>query len=331
MAFKALSIPEGGADPIEGVSPEAEVFNNTPQYVPEPEPEPQYDEPVGDYEGEEGYEPEQVSIYEDSDEDIHKLLAIEVLKTQGIDWDENAEAIFNDEDGGVKGLLNILSELKPDYSDPIVEEFNEYIAKGGDPRDWIDHYARVEKEFDFNSEYSLDTLYMFYKETTRWSDEKIRREVAKIETQEELDEIFEEIAPALEELKQERKKELEEQLYHQRLEEEREYRTFVNNVNNYVHSLDTNRELGIQLTQKDRKGFVKYFTEVQSDGYTQYQREIYSDPAVEVKLAMLAYKGAHKGELPKVINNEAVDKISSLLNKKQGGGNKQTGFKAIQI
>lgn len=283
-----------------------------PDPIPSTEEEEEEEEEEREEEEETPVLDEEVSTDDEEEEDLFVEITSEILKRRGIEFNQDIVDLFIEENGGVEGLLNVLENLKPEYSHPLVEELDEYVSRGGDPLEWIQAQVEIERTLDLNTqEGALNAIRTYYEETTRWDSERIEKEISKIKTNEELEDELERILPELEEIKKEKEIKLFRELEDKRLKEEQYYKQYVSNVNAYVASIDTKAELGIPFTQKDKKGFFSYFINRGNDGLTEFEREI-KDPANELKLAMLAYKKAHKGELEKVIRNEAVNKIESL-------------------
>ncbi len=262
------------------------------------------------------YEYESDVSTDEEEEDLYVELTATILERRGIELNQDVVDLFIEEGGGVEGLLNVLENIKPDYSHDLVEEFDDYVSRGGNPLDWIKAQNEVESSMDLSTiEGAANAIRTYYEASTNWGNDRINKELSKLKTVEDYEDKLEEILPALENIKREKEINLFRELEEKRLREEQEYKVYVSNVNAYVANIDTVKELSIPFNQKDKKGFFNYFIQRGNDGLTQYEKEIRTDPTMELKLAMLAYKNAHKGELEKVIKNEAVNKIEKLATK----------------
>ena len=83
------------------------------------------------------YEYESDVSTDEEEEDLYVELTATILERRGIEFNQDVVDLFIEEGGGVEGLLNVLENIKPDYSHDLVEEFDDYVSRGGNPLDWI--------------------------------------------------------------------------------------------------------------------------------------------------------------------------------------------------
>jgi hypothetical protein len=217
-------------------------------------------------EEENGEDKTKVKKEENNEEDepnTYSLIA-QLLKEEGILEAEfkSAEEMVNTFQDVIKSGIESYKEELPDEIKSLIENYEE-----GVPLDEIvklkSERIRLENITDDSLEDNIELQKTIYKDylrnTTKFSEAKIEKEISKLL---DLDELFDNSKEAIEELKQikaEEEKELKQEAVKQKQLAEQNYRKQVNELNNRVK--ETKEILpGIKLTEKEQKELFKSIT-----------------------------------------------------------------------
>lgn len=236
------------------------------------------------------------------------------------------------EDDSLEGFIKHITDIverdsKPTYSNDFVAELDLFVKKGGDPKQFFDLYYGDNAELNINNvEVQRDIVAKHLKETTKWSETKIEKHIARLELDEELEsEAKEAYASLLEQNKEKRAamiKQQEELIQKQEQERQESIK--------YLDTLitkGTSEELGFDLSKKEREEFRKFVFEVDNSGLTGYQKYLASQKNAEVRLALVAFKGlTDQKAVEKVAEKTGNKNITKKLNQlatNSSGANKQ--------
>lgn len=234
-------------------------------------------------------------------------------------WTYKDEYLQEDSMEGFNDLITRIVEAnsKPQYSSEVVERFDHYVANGGNPKDFIGIMWGQEDL----SHYNLDNTYHqkeilknFYRQTTRFSEEKINKEIKRVEG---LGELADEAKDAFTYFQQEqdsKKANIEKELAVKRQQEERQYNEYIANIQRSIK--DSEHIAGFELNTAEKKEFFRYLTEVDpKSGYTRYQMELQQEPNSQLELAYLKFKGVNKKQLEKSVRSDVVKGVKDSLSK----------------
>jgi hypothetical protein len=180
---------------------------------------------------------------------------------------------------------------KPEFASEELELLNEYVANGGDLKDYINHTASFDVDnVDLTSAASQRRVVEQNLKLMGYDDNRIRRTIARYE---DADVLREEAEDALDVLKGRAKQEREQLVIEQQKEQQENLvaqQEFYEEINHTVQGLDSVR--GIPIAKADRQKLLNYIFSVGSDGQTQYQRDYNSNIAKNlVESAYFTMKG----------------------------------------
>jgi hypothetical protein len=165
---------------------------------------------------------------------------------------------------------------EPEFASEEIALLNEYVANGGDIRDYIDQVAAMDyDDVDVSSTTNQRRIVEQNLRLMGYDDNRIRRTIARYE---DADVLREEAEDALDILKG-RAMEEREQLVIEQQREQQEIldmqQQIYEDVSATVQNIDSIR--GIPIAKADRQKLMNYIFTVGSDGQTQYQRDYSSD------------------------------------------------------
>lgn len=276
---------------------------------------------------------------ESEDEDSFVPLIEAIHQHNG--WEFDAEAF---EDGSINGLMDFIGEVveansKPEYASQESAKFDEFVRRYGPEKasEYLQaNYGEMdyEKE-DFSDDDSKKELMRNYlKETTKFSDAKIEKEVKKAEELGELDEedTINEYKEHMVESAKERAKAVEERAEQERV---RRYEDYQNYLSSQKNRIDSTEEIsGHKLSKKEKDEFYKFTYEVGNDGKTGYQRIREEDKDLDLKLLWSAFRDSNQSGFKKKVESDVAKKVKKNLSrytdknsKKQSGVGRAEGKK----
>jgi len=242
---------------------------------------------------------------------------------------EKSGGDFKDEflqEDSMEGFVELLKDIvkensTPNFANKEAEDFNEYLAKGGDPKTFFNVYYNSQ-DMDYES---LDLSKManqkmvlenYYKETTKFSQDKINK---LIQSSIANDEIEDDVKEAIETLKvksEENKKQLIESQKQQQEREAKEYQAQRQQEIRFIESASV-KELGFDIPKQEREQLVSFVYGVnQKTGKTAYQEFFEKDPNASIRLAYLAMKNILSEEsMIKQTKGKVIKEIESSVNK----------------
>lgn len=193
----------------------------------------------------------------------------------------------------VSYMENIISSnSKPNYASSEVEELDEFIKRGGNIKDY---YSTVlNNDFDVNSiDLSKESNQkLVIKENLRnkgYSELRINK---LIDRYEESSILEDEAADAIEEVKETRVKNkavMLEQVKQHEVEQIKQQKEFVDNVDKTIKSLSDIR--GVKIPETDKNKLMEYIFKPTNDGRTQYQKDYNSNLKNLIESAYFTMKG----------------------------------------
>lgn len=218
------------------------------------------------------------------DDDIHdpneaeQVTAFFDAFAEAMHWDVEDDEKPNT----VQGIIDYMSDVvaqnsKPSYSDPRVEQLDNYVKNGGS---FDDFYNGLSQEIQYDSlnmedESNQKTAIREYLTMQGYTNDQIN---SKIERYEDADMLEDEANDAVERLKTIKKQQLEHEQMIQQQQAEEQYRQvqeFSNNLNTSISNLTNIR--GINVPKEDRKALLEYITRTDENGLTQYQKDFNSN------------------------------------------------------
>lgn len=229
-------------------------------------------------------------------------------------------------DDSMEGFVELLKDIvkensTPNFASQEVEDFNEYLSRGGDPKTFFNLYYNGQ-DMDYES---LDLSKManqkmvlenYYKETTKFSQDKINK---LIQSSIANDEIEDDVKEAIETLKvksEENKKQLIESQKYQQERELKEYQAQRQQEIRFIESASV-KELGFDIPKQEREQLVSFVYGVnQKTGKTAYQEFFERDPNASIRLAYLAMKNILSEEaMMKQTKGKVIKEIESSVSK----------------
>lgn len=233
-------------------------------------------------------------------------------------WEVSEEDMPENSIDGLVEYMNSIVEAssKPQYSSELVEQFDKYVANGGDPSSFMatmfgtKDYTKV--TLDSESE-KRNVLREYLSRTNpekdvNWIDRKISR-------YEDSGVFDDEASDALEELKSIQAKEKaslvqrQEEANRQRIEE---YNAQLKELEN---SILTRKEIAkIPVTEKETRSFADFMLKKGKDGMTGYEKVI-QDKDAAINMAYFAFKGFDLSSLKANVKSEVVKDLKKSLSK----------------
>lgn len=220
----------------------------------------------------------------------------------------------------VQGIIDYMNDVveqnsKPSYSDPRVEQLDNYVKNGGS---FEDFYNGLSQEIQYDSlnmedESNQKTAIREYLTMQGYTNEQINN---KIERYEDADMLEDEANDAVERLKTIKKQQLEHEQMIQQQQAEEQYRQvqeFSNNLNTSISNLTNIR--GINVPKEDRKALLEYITRTDENGLTQYQKDFNSNLVNNlIESAYFTMKGdALLGNARREGTTDAATKLRNML------------------
>jgi hypothetical protein len=201
----------------------------------------------------------------------------------------------------------------PEFASEEMARLNEYVAAGGDPAD----YYSITNEIDYDN-IDLDSVSNQRRVVERnlanlgYSDDRIRRTIARYEDAEVLRDEAEDALESLKEIEEYERQQLVYEKQQERAEVEAYQREFFNEVSDTIKDIEDVR--GIPVNKADRAKLLDYIFAVGPDGQTQYQRDYNGDMVKNlVESAYFTMKG--DGVVKSVKNKTQSEAVRALRDK----------------
>lgn len=239
------------------------------------------------------------------------------------------------EDGSMEGLMNFVGEVvqansRPEYASAESARFDEFLRRYGPEK--ASEYLQANygdmnyEEADFENEDVKKDLYRNYlRETTKFSDKKIEKEIQKAEDLGELDDEdnIKEYKEYMVEAKEERAKAIEENAERERQRRYDDYQNYLSGQRDRIFKTD--EIAGHTLTEKEKDDFFSFAYEVGKDGKTGYQRTRESDKDLDLKLLWSAYRDSNESKYKKRVESNVTKKVKKNLSRYTDKNSKKKG------
>lgn len=257
---------------------------------------------------------------EETEEEVSVTPLIEMIhEANGWEFDEEK---FKDKDS-IDGLMDFVGEIieqnsKPEFASDEVAEFNDFVNKYGAEKagEFLEvTYGQTDYEnMDLKDEDNQKALYSEYlSSTTKFSKEKIAKEVKKLA---DLDELEDEIEDAKKYLIEENAKQKENLIKQEEAAKQAQAENFNKYLSTQKDRISSAKEIaGFELSDKDKEGLYKFAFEADRTGKTAYQKLKEEDKDLDLKLLMLAYKGVDKDKISKSATTETTKKLKKSLSR----------------
>lgn len=299
-----------------GGDPETPPAEETPEEEEEPAEEPKAEEE------EEEETPSEPSAAPTDDEQrvTFTPFAQALFQINGWEWDD--KLMPEDNLGSYNDLMkniieaNVQQALKNNnpFVNEDVQRLNELVAKGADVKDaYAAMFSSPDYDnMDLNDEGNQETVVRRYlKETTRFSDERIEKEIKKYKDLDELEEQAKEGIDVLKQVDADKDKELEKQLEAQAELQKQEQAKLIQSKRAEI--LEAETIAGYKMDKKLANEFNDYlFKPDEKTGMTPYQAFVKETPDWDIQAAMIAFKKIGKDKVTKMEETKAAE----LLHKK---------------
>ena len=254
-------------------------------------------------------------------------------------WEYDSSVMPEDSLNGFKGLIeNIVKsnvEAALESNDPFANDdmkrFNELVSKGAKPEE---AYKALYSEMDYDNVdldeegVSQEIVRRYYKETTKFNDAKIEREIKKLE---DLDELESEAMEGIDILKQadaRKDKDLEKNLELQAAQREEERVKVIEQKKASIRESKT--IAGYKVDNNLSDAFTDYLFKADDSGKSGYQKFVETNPNWDLEAAMFAFKKMNKEKMTAMAETEAVKVLKSrIFDKKKGSATRQKPNRVI--
>jgi hypothetical protein len=272
------------------------------------------------------------NVDEDQEESPYKYFAKGFFEHHDLEWSD--ELLKEDSLEGFNELLTELIEANsvPQYSSQEAYDFDEYIKAGGRPVDFFKEYLGngtdiISDSFDLDDASNQKAvLREHYAQTTKWSPERIEKEIKRLERDDELEDEAREAHKEVIGLHEERKQELIKQQQIQQQERIKQEREYVSNIANLIDK-GTEKDLGFSLSTLERQKFKEYVLRRDEKGLTGYEKDLRTIPNADIKLALALFQRITEGKLPEKATNQAN---KNLMVKLRQDNNVSRGSKIVE-
>ena len=258
---------------------------------------------------------------------VYSSLAEVVLDELGIEFQK--DFLTSESPEGLAELIKnvIKANSEPEFASKEVEDLNKFIASGGKFQDFV---KSINNELDIDS---LDLTKLqnqklvvekFYKETTKFSDEKIERLIQRSIEDEDFEE---EVKEAAEKLREINASKIETIIIQQKQAQENEIKRYkeIEEANKNLILTATEKELGFSLTQEDRMDLLDFIYKPDpKTGIPEYRKFLDQNPNAYISMAYLVRKNLlNEKNITKKSKEEIFKNIDSNMKKIQSPGLKQ--------
>lgn len=254
-------------------------------------------------------------------------------------WDFEEDEKFDT----VKELVEYMKDVvenasKPNYANDEIEKLNDFVLNGGKLEDYYTKSQPGGIDVDSLDPAKESDAKMAIRERARiqgYSEDRIKRAIARYEDSGTLEDEGEESVEFLKEYKETSKKKLLEDTEKNALAAKNQQQKFVSTVQENIKSLDAIR--GIPISNKDRADLMDYIFKPDSEGLTKYQRDYMSDVKNLIESAYFTKQGdklisAAKKTATSDAYKDLHQKLKASKGKRHsGGGNQGTGGSADSL
>lgn len=237
----------------------------------------------------------------------------------GWEWNEEMNKIPMDSPEDFVDYIDRIIEANstPQIEDPRAQEFYEFLESGGNLDQYLSYYnsAKEVSNLDISSsENQKIAVREYLKRTTRFSDEKIRKEISRLES---TDELESEATEALDWLKEDDENRQQELINQQKEEEENQQRAISENREKLYNTIQTLNEIAeFPLSNAEKERFSDFLlTPDPETGHTPYQQMYLDNKMLTIELAFLAFKGLKKSKISTSVESDVTKRIKNSLKK----------------
>lgn len=265
-------------------------------------------------------EPVQQTQYVENDEsEIANNFANYFFERAG--W-EKPDTQFNNVDEFVDFIYKVIEvNSKPKYSNPIVQDFDEFLNNGGNILDYLNLFqnnlvdiANINLSTPQSQQYVITK---FLKETTNWDDDKIGKYITKLENANMLED---EARDAYDKLRMMRVQNYQNEIENQKKLKEQQEQLALQKLQEYNDILENKYNTVLGMNKREVEVFKRFVFEQDENGLTPYQRLIYNDGTLELKIAALIFKSLlnqeEKPNSKQAFLNAYSNKTNNKSNKK---------------
>jgi hypothetical protein len=265
--------------------------------------------------------------HDKKDDDESELIVPFVdLLDERFDWglkdDEKPKTI----DEFVDFIDTVITEnSKPSYYDPIVEQFDNYMKRGGDPRKFIEVNYMVPEydKMDVKNVNNQKRIVKDYYTIRGIKEEKIEKMIERFVENNELEDEATDAQKELTELTMKQKEIL---VKEQEKKEEDRKRDAIRFFDETKRFLGDKKDLyGIPIGKNDKEELLEYIFLKDKTGMTEQQRAFSENPIEYILVSNFLYK--HREDLLKSINNKATTSAADRLKEKLRGMKEQQRHK----
>jgi hypothetical protein len=222
----------------------------------------------------------------------------------------------------VKYMNTVVEESsKPTYANEEIEKLNEFVANGGNLKDYYkDVYNTVAVEdIDITSEAAQKRVLAENFARLGYTKDKIDKFIMRYEDSGTLQEEAEDALEGLKEYNTKRAEQLLVEQQNQRKEQVKAQQKFVESVQTSVDKVDS--ILGIPISAKEKKDLLEYIFKPDADGTTKYQKDYAKDYKNLIESAYFTMKG---DSLIQKVTQKATSQATKNLQDKLANKGKRT-------
>lgn len=271
-------------------------------------------------------DPEEEEIEDDGKEIPEEMPELDLKPFYNAFHQELGWEIPEDEmpENSVKGLVKYMDSLieqasKPKYADQVSEEFDRFVASGGDPKRFFEtmynqrDYAKIDAEEASDSDKKqvirehLSTLHP--EKDKPWLEKKI----ARFEDAGVLDDEF---TDALSELRYKQDKEKKELVTRQEANRKAQEEARNQQLEQLQQTIYSKKDIaGIPVTKKEMQEFFDYLAIPDDSGKSKYAKALESDPEAVIKMAYVAFKNFDVNNLKTNVKSDVTRDIKKALSR----------------
>jgi hypothetical protein len=210
---------------------------------------------------------------------------------------------------------------KPTYANEEIEKLNEFVANGGNLKDYYKEvYNTVAvDDVDITSEAAQKRVLAENFARLGYTKDKIERFISRYEDSGTLQEEAEDALEGLKEYNTKKAEQLLVEQQNQRKEQAKAQQKFVESVQTSVDKVDS--ILGIPISAKEKKDLLDYIFKPDADGTTKYQKDYAKDYKNLIESAYFTMKG---DSLIKKVTQKATSQATKNLQDKLANKGKRT-------
>lgn len=259
-------------------------------------------------------------VDDDEEDDVNFTPFIDALHSE-LGWEAyNGEKITT-----VKQYTDYISKIietnaVPNYSSPVVAQFDDFVAHGGDPATFLNNINKYGDLSNINlddvvNQKSVMREYYRYKGMFSNKPEKIDRAIMRLEEDGELEAEAQDALAELTEIDTRERNELLEKQKVQATKIKENQILFIQETQKYINNIT---ELnGIPLTSNDKKLALDYIFKQDKDGITQYQKDYNTNPVEVLSNTALfqVIKPKIETRVTNKVNKNVIDNLRKNINK----------------